>query len=166
WAVSGFGTPEAVYLLYAVKLVIYLAGGFLVISATTHGLGGIGDIGDWWTKPIVLQKFAVWTALWEILGIGSGSMQLAARYGPVIGGALYWLRPGTVRLPPWPKRVPLTHGTRRTIFDVLVYAAFIAFAVHLLVSGGKNGGTRLDPAWIAPLLGVWALLGLRDKVPF
>ena len=38
WAVNGFGPPEAVFLLYMVKLVIYLAGAFAVISATTPGL--------------------------------------------------------------------------------------------------------------------------------
>ena len=35
---------------------------------------------------------------------------LTLRINPPIGGVLYWLRPGTVRLPPWPGRVPLTGG--------------------------------------------------------
>ena len=63
WAVNGFGTPDVVFLLYAVKLVVYVVGAAAVISATTPGLGGLGDIGDWWTQPIVYQKFAVWTLL-------------------------------------------------------------------------------------------------------
>ena len=103
WAVNGFAPPDAVYLLYIVKLIVYLLGAALVITLTTPGVGGLTDIGDWWYQPIVFQKFVVWTALWEILGLGSGSMQLAARYGPIIGGSLYWLRPGTLRLPPWPE---------------------------------------------------------------
>ncbi|MET9890551.1 DUF3556 domain-containing protein [Streptomyces sp. NPDC006465] len=37
-----------------------------------------------------------------------------------------WLRPGTVRLPPWPGRLPFTAGTRRTVADVAFYAAAIA----------------------------------------
>jgi len=166
WAVSGFGAPGIVYVLYAVKLVIFVVAAFFVISITTPGIGTLGDIGDWWTTPIVFQKFAVWTLVWEILGLGSGSMQLAARYGPIIGGCLYWLRPGTVRLPPWPDKVPLTRGTERTIVDVLLYAAVLVLGIHLLISNGIDGSTRLDPAWIAPLLGVWAVLGLRDKVAF
>jgi hypothetical protein len=170
WAVNGFGTPGVVFLLYAVKLVVYVLGMFLVVSVTTPGIGGLGDIGDWWTEPIVYQKFAVWTLLWEILGLGSGSMQLAARYGPVIGGALYWLRPGTVRLPPWPDKVPLTRGCRRTLVDVGLYAGVLAAGVYLLISNGEAvSGTaagRLHPAGIAVLLGLWALLGLRDKVSF
>ena len=170
WAVNGFGSPGVVYLLYAVKLAIYVVGGFAVISATTSGVGGLGDIGDWWTRPIVFQKFAVWTLVWEILGIGSGSMQLAARYGPIIGGVLYWLRPGTVRLPPWPDRAPFTRGTRRTPVDVALYAGVLAAGIYLLLSDGEAYGPlahgRLQPGAIAVLLGVWALLGLRDKVSF
>jgi transmembrane protein DUF3556 len=170
WAVNGFGPPEIVYLLYAVKLVIYLVGAFFVISITTPGIGGLGDVGDWWTEPIVFQKLAVWTILWEILGLGSGSMQLAARYGPIIGGVLYWLRPGMVRLPPWPDKVPLTRGNQRTLVDVGLYAGVLASAVYLLLSDGDAvAGTsagRLAPGAIAVLLGFWALLGLRDKVSF
>ena len=164
WAVNGFGTPGVVFLLYAVKLVVFVVAAFFVISVTTPGVGGLGDVGDWWTRPIVYQKLAVWTLLWEILGLGSGSMQLAARYGPVIGGALYWLRPGTVRLPPWPDKVPLTRGSRRTRVDAVLYAGVLVSGIHLLVSSGTGG--RLDPAAIALLLAFWALLGLRDKVSF
>jgi hypothetical protein len=170
WAVNGFGTPGVVYLLYIVKLAIYLVGGFLLIAATTPGIGGLGDVGDWWSEPIVFQKFAAWTILWEILGLGSGSMPLALRFSPPIGGVLYWLRPRTVRLPPWPDRVPLTRGFRRAPADIALYAGVLASAAYLVFADGEAvAGTaagRLDPAAIAVLLGLLALLGLRDKVPF
>jgi Transmembrane protein of unknown function (DUF3556) len=164
WAVNGFAPPDAVYLLYIVKLIVYLVGAALVISLTTPGVGGLTDVSDWWTQPIVFQKFVVWTSMWEIIGLGSGSMQLAARYGPIIGGALYWLRPGTLRLPPWPDKVPLTRGTRRTSLDVLLYGAILATGIYLLTSSGNNG--LLSRGAIVGLLFFWALLGLRDKVPF
>ena len=122
WALNGFGTPYFVYLLYIVKLVLYAGGGLLLISATTPGLGGLGDLSSWWTEPIVFQKAVIWTLLWEVLGLGAGSLPLTLRFSPMIGGVLYWLRPGTTRLPPWPERVPLTRGTRRTLFDVALYA--------------------------------------------
>ncbi len=169
WAVNGFGTPNAVYLLYIVKLVVYAGGGLLLISATS-GLGGIGNLGSWWTEPIVFEKAVVWTMLWEVLGLGAGSLPLTLRFSPMIGGVLYWLRPGTTRLPPWPEKVPLTRGTTRTLFDVALYAGLIAAALFLLLADGASAsGTaagRLDPAAVGALLAILALLGLRDKVPF
>ena len=164
WAVNGFGTPYWIYFLYLFKLVVFAVGAFFVISLTTPGIGGLGDIGDWWTQPIVFQKVVVWTLLWEILGLGSGSMPLAFRFSPVIGGCLYWLRPGTVRLPPWPDRVPLTAGSRRTILDAGLYAAVLAVGLFLLLSEGEVG--QLDRSTIVVLLGLLVLLGLRDKIPF
>src|SRR3954447_22227201 len=74
WAVNGFGTPTAVYLLYVFKLVVFALGGFLLISAPTSGLGGLGDFSEWWTEPIVFQKVVVWLVLWEAIGLGCGSM--------------------------------------------------------------------------------------------
>ena len=50
--------------------------------------------------------------------------------------------------------------------DVLLYAAVLAAAAYLLVSDGDPAGARLDTTAIAVLLGLLALLGLRDKVPF
>jgi hypothetical protein len=161
WAVNGFGTPTVVYLIYVVKLVVFCLGALLVIS-TTPGIGGLGDFGDWWNEPIVFQKLVVWTLLWEFLGIGSGSMPLTFRFSPLIGGCLYWLRPGTVRLPPWPDKVPFTAGNRRTVLDVALYAGVLASGVYLLFSDGP----LLDDAPIAILLGLLTALGLRDKVPF
>ncbi|MBA3300629.1 MAG: DUF3556 domain-containing protein [Thermoleophilaceae bacterium] len=160
WAINGFGTPTAVYLLYVVKLVVFSLGGFLLISATTPGIGGLGDIGGWWTQPIVFQKLVVWLVLWEIIGLGCGSMPLTFRFAPMIGGSLYWLRPGTVRLPPWPRTIPLTRGTRRSIVDVALYAGVLASALYLLLAD------RLDDGAIVVLLALLALLGLRDKVAF
>jgi hypothetical protein len=169
WGENGFGSPQFVYFLYAFKLIVYAGGAALVISLTP-GLGGIGDFSDWWTEPIVFQKFAVWTLLWEILGLGAGSMPLSFRFNPPIGGPLYWLRPGRIRLPPWPDRVPFTAGTRRTPLDVALYAGVIALGLFLLFASGEDtAGTsagKLPPEGIAALLAVLALLGLRDKVSF
>jgi hypothetical protein len=169
WALNGFGTPYFVYLLYIAKLVVYAGGGLLLISATTAGLGGLGDLGDWWTEPIVFQKAVIWTMLWEVLGLGAGSLPLTLRFSPMIGGVLYWLRPGTTRLPPWPERVPLTRGTRRTLVDVALYAGLIVAALNLLLSDGSGAAAaagRLDPVAVGVLLAFLVLLGLRDKVPF
>jgi len=169
WGLNGFGSPTFVYLLYAFKLVIYAGGGLLLISLTS-GLGGLGDIGEWWSEPIVFQKFAVWTLLWEILGLGAGSMPLSFRFNPPIGGPLYWLRTGTTRLPPWPDKVPFTAGRWRTPLDVLLYAGVLAAGVFLLFASGEDvaglAAGKLPPVGIAVLLGLLVALGLRDKISF
>lgn len=170
WAVNGFGTPVGVYLLYVVKILVYALAGLLVISATSDGVGGLGSLGSWWTDPIVFQKAVVWTMLWEVLGLGAGSLPLTLRFSPMIGGVLYWLRPGTTRLPPWPARVPLTRGTTRTLFDVALYAGLLVALLNLLLAGGGGGAAgeaaHLDPVAVGVALAVLAALGLRDKVPF
>jgi Transmembrane protein of unknown function (DUF3556) len=170
WAINGVGVPTAVYLLYIVKLVIFAVGGALVISASTAGLGGLQNLGSWWTEPIVFQKVVLWTMLWEFVGLGAGSMPLTFRFMPPIGGILYWLRPGTIRLPPFPERVPLTRGSTRTLLDVGLYAGVLASAIYLLLSNGDAvqgwPAGRLDTTAIGVLLGFLVLLGLRDKVSF
>ena len=154
WALNGFGTPVAVYFLYVFKVLAYTGLGALLIFATS----------GWppWTAPIVFEKAVVWTMLWEVLGLGAGSLPLTLRFSPMVGGFLYWLRPGTTRLPPWPTRVPGTRGTTRTWLDVALYGALLAAMVFLLLSGGE----RLDPAAVGAMLAILAALGLRDKVPF
>ncbi|HET9676707.1 MAG TPA: DUF3556 domain-containing protein [Solirubrobacterales bacterium] len=166
WALNGFGTPVAVYFLYLFKILAYAGLGFLLIEATS----------GWahWTEPIVFEKAVLWTMLWEGLGLGAGSLPLTLRFSPMVGGFLYWLRPGTTRLPPWPERVPGTRGTVRTWLDVSIYGALLAALIFNLLSGGTHGSApwtdgevaRLDPVAVGVLLAVLVALGLRDKVPF
>jgi Transmembrane protein of unknown function (DUF3556) len=154
WALNGFGTPVAVYFLYVIKILAYAGLGALLIFATS----------GWpaWYEPIVFQKAVIWTMLWEVLGLGAGSLPLTLRFSPMVGGFLYWLRPGTTRLPPWPTQVPGTRGTTRTWLDVGLYAGLLVSAVYLLLSSGDV----LEPAAVGVLLAFLAALGLRDKVPF
>jgi hypothetical protein len=161
WALNGFGTPVAVYFLYVFKVLAYAGLGFLLIEATS----------GWpqWTEPIVFEKAVLWTMLWEVLGLGAGSLPLTLRFSPMVGGFLYWLRPGTTRLPPWPGRVPGTRGTARTPLDVALYAGLLVALGFNLGSGGIGGGgepARLDPVAVAVMLALLVALGLRDKVPF
>jgi len=172
WAEHGFGTPYAVYLLYLIKIVLYVAVPAAIISLTP-GLGGLSDIGDWWTQPIVYQKFIIFTLLFEVTGFGCGSGPLTGRFMPPVGGFLYWLRPKTIRLPAWPDKVPLTRGDSRNLIDVALYAIVLVSAVWALGSGGTGGPVTtaddvglIDPVLIIPTIVALALLGLRDKTIF
>jgi hypothetical protein len=165
WAEGGFGTPDAVLLLYVVKLALYAVGA-AAVTALTPGIGGLDDIGDWWTEPIFFQKVVVFTLLFEVLGLGCGFGPLTLRFLPPVGAPLHWLRPGTIRLPPYPDRVPLTAGTTRTMLDVALYVAVILSALWLLLSPAEGPAGTIDPLRFLPLLAALVLVGLRDKTIF
>ncbi|WP_459546597.1 DUF3556 domain-containing protein [Nocardia sp. X0981] len=172
WAEVGFGTPPLLYLCYVGKIGLYLLGGWL-FALTTAGIDGVTAVGSWWSEPIVFQKLVLFTMLFEIVGLGCGFGPLNNRFSPPMGSILYWLRPGTIRLPPWPERVPGTGGTTRTPFDALLYAGVLVFLLVALVSDGTGPVSALDtsvgvlPAWkVAVVLALLAILGLRDKVIF
>ena len=130
WAEVGFGTPVVMHLFYVVKILLYILGGWLFALATA-GVDGFTNVGHWWTEPIVFEKVVLYTMLFEVVGLGCGFGPLNNRFFPPLGSILYWLRPNTIRLPPWPDRVPLTKGTARSPIDVVLYGALL---VVLLVA--------------------------------
>ncbi|MCW2787418.1 MAG: hypothetical protein JWP74_3935 [Marmoricola sp.] len=158
FAEFGFGTPDVLIVFYLLKIVLYAAAGwFLVLS--TPGVNGFTDVSSWWHDPEVFYKAVVWTMLFEVLGLGCGFGPLNLRFLPPMGSFLYWLRPGTIRLPPWPRRIPLTRGDRRSAFDAFLYAGLVVSLVWAMVGA--------LPRWqVAVVLGFLALLGLRDKTVF
>lgn len=157
----GFGTPDVVYLMYAVKIGLYVLGA-MAFALSTDTVTGFTAVGEWWADPVVWQKVVLWTLLFEVLGLGCGFGPLNLRFAPPLGSFLYWLRPGTMRLAPWPGRVPLTAGTTRTALDVLLYGALLTSTVWALLADG----TAVPPERVALVLGVLVLAGLRDKVVF
>jgi Transmembrane protein of unknown function (DUF3556) len=171
-AQNGFGTPLVMHLMYGVKIALYILGGWL-FALSTKGIDGFTNIAAWWSEPIVFQKAVLYTMLFEVVGFGCCFGPLAGRYFPPMGSILYWLRPGTIRLPPWPDRVPLTKGTTRTPFDALLYGVLLVLLAIALVSDGTGPIPALDtvigvlPRWqTVAILTVLALLSLRDKVIF
>ncbi|OBE91873.1 hypothetical protein A5776_08235 [Mycolicibacterium elephantis] len=172
WAEVGFGTPVVLHLFYVVKIALYILGAWLVVL-TTKGIDGFTNVTSWYAEPIVFEKVVLYTMLFEVVGLGCGFGPLNNRFFPPMGSILYWLRPNTIRLPPWPQRIPLTKGARRTPFDALLYAALLVMLVVALFSDGTGPipelGTTVGilPTWqIWAILGILAVLGLRDKVIF
>ncbi len=175
WAEVGFGTPVALHLFYVVKILLYVLGGWLFALTTeglaTNGRHGFLDVGSWFSEPIVFQKVVLYTMLFEVIGLGCGFGPLNNRFFPPMGSILYWLRPKTIRLPPWPARIPFTKGSTRTPFDVLLYAVLLVMLLVALFSDGTGPIPALHttigvlPVWqIWTILGLLAVLGLRDKV--
>ncbi|MEX0579798.1 MAG: DUF3556 domain-containing protein [Mycobacterium sp.] len=172
WAEIGFGTPVALHLFYVLKIGLYILGAWLFALAT-KGIDGFTNVGAWWSEPIVFEKVVLFTILFEVIGLGCGFGPLNNRFFPPMGSILYWLRPGTIRLPPWPTRVPLTRGDGRTPVDVALYGALLIMLLIALLSDGTgeipalNTTVGLLPTWqIVAVLILLALIGLRDKVIF
>lgn len=159
WAEVGFGTPVALHLFYVLKIGLYILGGWLFAVVSTDGLALTE-----YSAPVVFQKVVLYTMLFEVIGLGCGFGPLNNRFFPPLGSILYWLRPNTIRLPPWP-RIPLTKGSGRTPVDIALYAAFLGMVLFALLS--QPSATGLLPTWqTATILGLLAITGLRDKVIF
>jgi hypothetical protein len=168
WVEYGADSPAIVHIFYIVKMAVFVAGAFAFIM-TTPGIGGFADIGQWWGEPIVYQKAVVYTLLFEVLGLGGGTGPLFFKFLPPCTGFLHFFRPGTIRLPAWPDRVPFTSGDRRTVADVLLYAGLVGSAVRLLLAPGTGpvppeaSVGLLGGSVILPVVILLVVLGLRDK---
>lgn len=158
WAIDGYGAPLAIYFAYLLKIGLYV-GGWLVVCAATPGLGGPATIASWWLAPVAFQKAILWSMLFEVLGLGCGSGPLTARYVPPLGGFLYFLRPGTIKLPLVPG-LPVLGGDRRTWLDVLLYAGFVGTLGAALMMAAPS------IAAMAAALGLLAVMSLSDRTLF
>lgn len=174
WVDYGAGLPKFIMFVYIAKMLVFAAVGWLASTASA-GLDPL-DPSAWFQQPIVWQKLVVWVVLVEVLGIGGAWGPLCGHFKPMTGGVTYWLRPNTIRLPPWPDKVPLTRGDTRTVLDVGLYLALlVALVVALALPGSHDsaishaiGGDagRLPMASVVPIIALLLLMGLRDKTIF
>ncbi|MCH2201945.1 MAG: DUF3556 domain-containing protein [Fuerstiella sp.] len=158
WVTEGYGTPLFVYIFYACKMALYIAG-WLLFCSITPTLGSVSDLASWWLHPLAFQKALLWSFLFEVMGFGCGSGPLTGRYLPPFGGMLYFLRTGTVKLALLPK-LPVLGGTKRTVWDVLIYAALLAVLVRALTE------PTLENNVLLPVVLILGLATLADKTLF
>ena len=165
-----------IHTIYIVKLVLFYALGGIVVATVTSDLPAFWHVSQWWNEPIVYQKAILWTVLLETIGVAGSWGPLAGKTKPMMGGILYWARPGTIRLRPW-RRVPFTAGNRRTWFDVALYLALIVSVIVPLVLPGvhsdslsaalpDNTSGLVNPALLIAPMVLLVLIGLRDKTIF
>jgi len=177
WVEYGFGTPKMIHTTYVVKLLVLYIGIGLTLITWTSDLGKPWEVTTWWDEPIVYQKLILWTMFLETVGVAGSWGPLAGKFKPMTGGMLFWLRPGTIRMPPWGDKVPGTSGDTRTGFDVLLYAGLLAtLFLPVVLEGEPNAGLSamvpdntsglVRPELMIPPLVLVVLLGLRDKTVF
>jgi Transmembrane protein of unknown function (DUF3556) len=175
WAEYGFGAPKITAVIYIVKLLFFYMLGGVLVATLTSGLDPLHPA-EWWKQPIVYQKAVIWTVLLECLHLAGSWGPLAGHFKPMTGGPRYYARVSTIRLPPWPDRVPFTRGDARTRLDVTLYVALVASLIVALACPGlpdasvtraigANKGL-IAPASLIPVIVLLIVLGLRDKVLF
>jgi hypothetical protein len=175
WAENGFGSPKVIMVMYVIKLVFFYAVSGVLVGTLTSHLNPL-DPSAWFFAPIFYEKAVLWTVLLECLGFAGSWGPLAGHFKPMSGGVHYYARRGTIRLAPWPGKVPFTNGDERTTVDVLLYVALLAALVVSLALPGVHTH-RIDtalssdkglvaPAAIIATIVLLVALGLRDKVLF
>jgi hypothetical protein len=177
WVENGFGTPRYIHLIYVAKVVLlYGALGLFLISRTSD-VGSLAHFSEWWKEPIVYQKLIAWTMFLEAFGLAGTWGPLCGHFKPMTGAVTYWVRPGTIRIAPWPGRVPLTGGDTRTPLDVVLYLGVLASLLTAFLLPGVHSNSMAEvlphatgglvrPAALVPVIVLTVLLGLRDKVIF
>jgi hypothetical protein len=97
--------------------------------------------------------------LFEGIGLGCGSGPLTGRYLPPMGASLYFLRPGTTKLPLF-LGAPVIGDDTRSWLDVGVYATGLFVLTAALVS------PAVTPWHLVPLLFLVPAMGVLDKTLF
>jgi hypothetical protein len=152
WAIQGYGTPPAIYLLHIIKIAVYV-GVWVVFCGFTPGMGGLATIGAWAFTPIAFQKAILWSMVFEGIGLGCGFGPLTGHYFPPMGGVLHFLRPGTTKAAMFP-RAPIIGGTRRTWLDAALYAALLVVTFRALIAPTIDRSTLLPIVILAPVVGL------------
>jgi hypothetical protein len=158
WAMQGYGTPLGVFGFYGLKVLFYIWA-WSFFCSFTPGLGGLATLPRWWLAPVAFEKALLWSMLFEGLGLGCGSGPLTGRYLPPIGGVLYFLRPGTTKLPLFP-RLPLLGGVRRSVIDVGLYLGLCVCLLRALLSPEVRFDHLIVIAILVPIV------GLADRTVF
>jgi transmembrane protein DUF3556 len=152
---KGIGLPIPAYVFHAVKLCLFFLGWAFFVRFTP-GLGNLSNLGSWWHEGIAFQKAFLWACLVEVLGMGCMSGPLGFHIWPPFTAFLHFLRPGTIKLAPWPA-LPLFGGTKRTWLDVALYAAFVASLVRALIA------PVIGTSELLPVVALLPLCALADK---
>ena len=155
YVLKGIGLPAAAYIFHAVKLSLFVLG-WMYFCSFTPGLGSPRSLGSWWSEGIAFQKAFLWACLVEVLGFGCMSGPLGFRVVPPFTAFLHFLRPGTIKLAPFPD-LPLFGGRTRTWLDVALYAGFTLSLLRALVS------PTIDASVLIPVVVLLPLCALGDK---
>jgi len=159
WAAQVSPNPMIVLVMYWLKYLLLFVGGWAFFVSFSAGYPGFGAIGSWAFTGSAFQKAILWAIFYETAGFGCSSGPMNARFNPPIGGFLYFLRPGTTKLPLFPG-TPVIGRICRGWLDVALFAALLLTLLRALVAPEITSGLLLPPALLI------AILGVTDKTIF
>jgi len=159
WASQVNPNPFMVTAIYWVKYFTLYIGVWAFFVSFNAGYAGFTSPSQWAFAADAFQKAILWSLAYEIIGLGCSSGPMNARFMPPIGGVLYFLRPGTTKLPLFPG-APLIGGMTRSWLDVLLNAANLGLILRALVA------PEITPELLLPPLVLVAVLGVLDKTIF
>ena len=176
WAEYGFGAPKIVMFIYLFRMIFFTAGCGVLAATLTSNLNPFNP-SEWFDQAIVWQKLIVWMLLIESLGMGGSWGPLSGHFKPFTAGFRHYFRLGTIRLPPWPGKVPGTAGDERTPVDVALYTLLIIsyiaaialpgqFDQELQNAVGTDNEGLMAMASVVPIIVLLVAMGLRDKIVF
>ncbi|HEV7733715.1 MAG TPA: DUF3556 domain-containing protein [Candidatus Binatia bacterium] len=158
YVLQGLNYPLAAYGFHAVKLALFVLG-WMFFCRFTPGLGTFAGFTSWIFADVAFQKAFLWASLFEVAGLGCMSGPLGLKIWPPFTAGLHFLRPGTVKLAPFPQ-LPLFGGSRRTWLDVAFYAGLLLSLLRALVA------PEITTAQLLPVVVLLPLCGLGDKTIF
>ncbi|MDG2305644.1 MAG: DUF3556 domain-containing protein [Candidatus Binatia bacterium] len=158
WAAQVAPNPPIVLVMYWLKYILFFAGGWAFFASFSQNYPGFWS-GQWVFTDVAFQKAIIWALFYEVIGLGCASGPMNARFNPPIGGLLYFLRPGTTKMP-LSNRIPLIGGIQRNWFDVLLFAALMVSLLRALVA------PAVTPELVLPTVILVAVFALTDKTVF
>ena len=118
WASQKNPTPFAIIAMYWTKYFLLFIGGWMFF-ASFRSEASFWSF-DWFFTWQSFEKAAVWCMFYELMGFGCSSGPMNGKFKPLIGGFLYFGRPGTTKLslvPDWPILGGVTRTERRELAD-------------------------------------------------
>ena len=159
WAAQVAPNPFIILVMYWLKYLLLFCGGWAFFASFAKDYPGFGSVGAWAFTGDAFQRAILWAMVYEFLGFGCSSGPMNARFNPPIGGFLYFLRPGTTKLP-LSNKIPFVGGIRRTWFDVALFAALTLSLLRALVA------PEVTPDLLLPPVVLLALFAITDKTVF
>ena len=152
---AGVQAPPLVYYQYLLKFALYIAvwAFFCLFNTAEAGV-------PWYFQADAFKKFVLWSLLFEGLGLGCNSGPLGGRPKPWFTAYIYFMTPGTMKVP-FIRGLPVFGRDERSWLDAGLY-----ILNNLLLLRALFAPEVLAMEHVLPVVIIYGLLGLSDRAMF